>query len=150
MSEQDRRRHNATPPPDDADGPESDLPTEQAVLVVEDDASAQELMRWLLPATYEVDYVDSAAAAQDALEQQSYDLILMDIDLGGRRSGVDVLNSMPEEAATAAKTLAVTAYAMPGDRERLLEAGFHGYLAKPFTRDRFLHAIADVLLGDSV
>jgi len=77
MSEQDRRRHNATPPPDDADGPESDLPTEQAVLVVEDDASAQELMRWLLPATYEVDYVDSAAAAQDALEQQSYDLILM-------------------------------------------------------------------------
>ena len=148
MSKQAPNDQKPEQPSDDPSGDAPDLPTNQTVLVVEDDLSAQKLMRWFLPETYEVKFVASASAAHDALTQHSYDLVLMDIDLGGKRSGIDVLNDMPEEAVTTTKVLAVTAYAMPGDRERLLDAGFDGYLAKPFTRARFLGALAGVLRSD--
>ena len=148
MNEQAPNDHEPTPQAGDTGGAVSNLPTDQAVLVVEDDTSAQELMRWFLPETYDVDFVSSAPAAQEALENEPYDLILMDIDLGGRRSGIDVLNGMEEEAIVATKVLAVTAYAMPGDRERLLDAGFDGYLAKPFTKDQFLRAFARLFVQD--
>lgn len=121
------------------------LPPGLIVLVVENDTPAQELIQWLLPDSYEVQVVVDAVAAGEAIAQQTYDLVLMDIDLGGSKSGIDVLHEMSERAASTTKVLAVTAYAMPGDRDRLLEAGFDGYLAKPFTRDRFMEAVADVL-----
>ena len=90
------------------------LPSNLAVLAVENDASAQQLFRWMLPDTYALDTVRSAAAAQQA---------------------------MPKEVIDTTQVLAVTAYAMPGDRGRFLEAGFDGYLAKPFTQDQFTQAL---------
>lgn len=145
MSKQAPNDHQPTPSSGDPSGEAPDLPSHQTVLVVEDDTSAQELIRWFLPETYDVDFAASASAARDALAQHSYDLVLMDIDLGGQRSGIDVLNDMPAQTESKSRVLAVTAYAMPGDRERLLNAGFDGYLAKPFTHTRFLDALADVL-----
>lgn len=41
--------------------------------------------------------------------------------------------------------LALTAYALPGDRERFLEYGFDGYLSKPFVQEQLLATIEDVL-----
>lgn len=131
--------------PGDDNGEEYDLPVEQAILIVEDDTSAQGLMQWFLPGAYDVDVVATATAAHDVMARRSYDLVLMDIDLGGRESGVDVLDGLPDDARASTTVVAVTAYAMPGDRERLLGAGFDGYLAKPFTRHRFLNALAEVL-----
>lgn len=129
----------------DGNGEECDLPVEQVVLIVEDDPSAQELMQWFLPGAYDVDTVATATAANDIVARRSYDLILMDIDLDGSESGVDVLNGLPDEVKASTTVVAVTAYAMPGDRERLLKAGFDGYLAKPFTRHHFLDTLAKVL-----
>ena len=48
-------------------------------------------------------------------------------------------------AYTYAPILAVTAYALPGDEERFIEAGFDAYLPKPFTRDQLLWALEDVV-----
>ena len=65
------------------------------------------------------------------------DLILMDIQLPDM-DGVTALNRLKAEPATAAiHVVALTALAMPGDRERLLSAGFAGYLSKPIDVKQF-------------
>ena len=69
--------------------------------------------------------------------------MLTDINLGGMRTGEDVLQDlrrMPEYAEV--PVVAVTAYVMPEDRARFLEAGFDAYLGKPFTEEQ----LRDVLL----
>ena len=130
--------------PEDPRGP-SARPSHLTVLVVEDDVTAQRLLEWMLPDAYAVDMVRNASDALDALRQTTYDVVLMDIELNGSSSGVDVLNAMSEDTAATTRIMAVTAYAMPGDREKFLAAGFDAYLAKPFTRDQFMTAFADLL-----
>ena len=75
-------------------------------------------------------------------------MVLLDINLGVIRTGVDVLHELrqvPEYATIPA--VAVTAYALPGDRERFLEAGFDAYLGKPFTEEELRQVLIEVLLA---
>ena len=58
------------------------------------------------------------------------DLVLMDLQLEGRMSGLDIVKVLRERGFTT-PIVAVTAYAMVGDRERCLEAGCDSYLSKP-------------------
>src|SRR6185369_2341742 len=58
------------------------------------------------------------------------DLVLMDLQLSGKLTGLDVVKEL-RSAGHQTPIIAVTAYAMIGDRERCLEAGCTGYLAKP-------------------
>ena len=60
----------------------------------------------------------------------SPDLVLMDLQLEGRVSGLDVVR-MLRERGFKTPIVAVTAYAMVGDRERCIEAGCDSYLSKP-------------------
>ncbi len=54
-----------------------------------------------------------------------------------------VARSLPGNADLFA--IALTAYALPGDRERFLEAGFNQYVSKPFTRSTLLSALKEGL-----
>lgn len=74
-------------------------------------------------------------------EKEVYDLILMDIALP-QMDGVEVtkiIKSMPRYKNV--PVIALTAYAMKGDRERFLEAGFEDYIAKPIEIDEFIKKI---------
>lgn len=64
------------------------------------------------------------------MDQVRPDLILMDIQLAGGLTGLDVVKKLRQEGHTM-PIIAVTAYAMVGDKERCLEAGCDDYLAKP-------------------
>ena len=75
--------------------------------------------------------------AQLELMNQKFDLILMDVELAGEISGLQVVRSLRERGLRT-PIIAMTAYAMAGDRDRCLEAGCDDYLAKPIT-------IADLL-----
>jgi CheY-like chemotaxis protein len=68
--------------------------------------------------------------ALEALKVNPFDLILMDVELAGEMTGLDLVKAL---RAFGLKTpiIAVTAYAMLGDRERCLEAGCNDYLPKP-------------------
>jgi len=66
-------------------------------------------------------------------QETAYDIVLLDINLGGGPSGADVLRRLRAQPAYENVPIAaVTAYALPGDRERLLKMGFDAYLDKPF------------------
>ena len=120
------------------------------VLVAEDNPNTQLLMRELLEPYGEVTLASTAgealAAAEDPPGGRPFELVLLDINLGGRRSGTDVarrLRAMP--AYEDVPIAALTAHALPGDRERFLQMGFDTYLSKPFDVDALLQLTADLL-----
>ncbi|MBN1967121.1 MAG: response regulator [Anaerolineae bacterium] len=73
---------------------------------------------------------DNAEEAFQALVSDLPDLILVDIELGGGESGLQ-LTSRLRQAGVEIPIIAVTAFAMMGDREKSLEAGVTDYIPKP-------------------
>lgn len=107
---------------------------EKKVLLVENHEDTAQLIRQQLN---HIGYkaILIAASGPDALAkayEEAPDLILMDIAMPGM-SGIEVTRKLKADSRTKSiPILAVTGQAMPGDRERCLENGCDGYLAKPF------------------
>jgi len=102
------------------------------ILVVEDNEKSMKLFRDVLNAsgfrTLE------ARSGEEALELALMHipaLVLMDVQLPGIDGPAALARLRADERTAAIPTVALTAQAMHGDRERLLDAGFDGYLAKP-------------------
>lgn len=76
-----------------------------------------------------INYTDGEKALERFADDQP-DLVLMDLQLEGRIGGLDVVKQLRERGFTT-PIVAVTAYAMVGDRERCIEAGCDSYLSKP-------------------
>lgn len=76
-----------------------------------------------------VSYTEGEVALQRFTEDTP-DIVLLDVQLAGALSGLDVVQKLRERGVTL-PIIAVTAYAMIGDKERCLEAGFDGYMSKP-------------------
>ena len=109
------------------------------ILIIEDNPESLELMRYLLAA-----HGHAVVVAQDGTsgvaqaEAESPDLILCDIQLP-ELDGFEVARRLKNNASLTDKPLvAVTALAMVGDRERVLAAGFDGYLTKPISPESFV------------
>jgi len=115
------------------------------VLMVDDNLPMMEMyVDYLRNTGYVVHVADSGLAALNAVVDLCPDVILMDIQMPGM-DGLDVIRRIrgsrnPELAATA--VIALTALAMPGDRERCLDAGADEYLAKPVSLLRVSEVIA--------
>ena len=112
------------------------------VLVVEDNADTRTLVNHLLRKSYDIVCTSDADDALRLAGEERYDVLLVDINLGKGKSGEDVLNAirnLPDYEKT--PIIAVTAYAMPGDRERFFEAGFDDYVSKPFSKQRLMEAL---------
>lgn len=86
-----------------------------------------------------VNYVDGQEAL-DNLAKVQPDLVMLDIQLSGELSGLDVVRKMRADGQTV-PVIAVTAYAMVGDKERCLEAGCNEYLAKPLPIPRLVELL---------
>ena len=105
------------------------------VLVVDDNERARQIAVHALADTYRVAVADGGDQALRAIEAERPAAVLLDIHLGASISGEDVMRQLRESPATAALPMvAVTAYGLPGDRERFLAAGFDAYLPKPYAR----------------
>ncbi|MFQ5571100.1 MAG: PAS domain S-box protein, partial [Rhodothermales bacterium] len=104
------------------------------ILAVEDSPEIQMLLEYMLSDFYDIEATSDEEGALLLAQQKKYDLIFMDINLGGERTGEDVLASLRElPGYEDIPVVAMTAYALLEDRERFLDSGFDGYLSKPFT-----------------
>lgn len=124
------------------------------MLLVEDTEDARALITAVSEERCRVTAVSSMPEAQAAIQAlldtlgQTFDAVLIDINLGGGPSGLDLLAALRTHPAYRTVPMAaVTAYALPGDRERFLAAGFDAYLSKPFTADDLLAVLAQLLPG---
>ena len=102
------------------------------ILIAEDNATNRELFRELLEARgYTVVEACDGREALRMIDQAQPDILLLDIGMPVL-DGFAVVRAIRENPRVAAlPVLAVTAYAMQGDRERILSSGFDGYLSKP-------------------
>ena len=106
--------------------------TGATVLVVEDNDRNLRLVRDVLEhAGYRVVVASTGETGVDLAVEQPPDLVLLDLGLPGI-DGHEALRRLRASPRThRLPVVAVTAYAMPADRLRALEAGFDGYLEKP-------------------
>jgi two-component system, sensor histidine kinase and response regulator len=102
------------------------------VLIAEDNAVNRELLRELLEMRgYTVIEACDGEEALRAIEQTQPDLLLLDIGMPVL-DGFGVIRQLRENPRFASlPVVAITAYAMQGDREKILSSKFDGYLSKP-------------------
>jgi two-component system, cell cycle response regulator DivK len=116
---------------------------EKKILLVEDNEVNRRLAGFLLRSQgYEVCEATTTAAAFEMVEQERPDLIVMDIQLPGM-DGLEITRKLKEQPATAdIPVVAVTSFAMKGDREKALAAGCAGYVTKPIDKNTFIREVA--------
>jgi len=121
--------------------------TKMTVLLVEDDPNAIIYVKKLLN-KFETDIVTNAEDAVRKASEKDYSFILMDINL---RSGMDGVAATKEikkmKKNKDVPIVAMTAYAMVGDKEEFIAAGCTHYISKPFDKEDFLALIGEVLKG---
>ncbi|MEO8611357.1 MAG: response regulator [Chloroflexota bacterium] len=101
------------------------------ILYVEDNpANLFLVQRVARMGNHEVVNYTEGQPALDHFKEDKPDLVLMDIQLSGILNGLDVVKAL-RAAGHRTPIVAVTAYAMSGDREKCIEAGCDGYLSKP-------------------
>lgn len=104
------------------------------ILVAEDNPASRELLREILVAHgYEVAEVSNGQEALEKIADTRPDLVLLDIQMP-ILDGFSVVRRLRQDPRFARlRVVALTAYAMRGDRERALAAGFDAYITKPVT-----------------
>ena len=116
------------------------------VLVAEDNPVNQRLAVALLQKRgHETTVVETGQQALDALARRRFDLVLMDLQMPGM-GGLEAtaaIRATEREHGGHVRIIAMTAHAMPGDRERCLAAGMDDYLTKPIDA-RKLYALIDM------
>lgn len=114
----------------------------KTVLIVEDNELNMKLFHDLLEAHgYDTLQTRSGVEAITLARKHKPDLILMDIQLP-EVSGLDVIKWLKEDDATKAiPVIAVTAFAMKGDEERIREGGCEAYISKPISVSMFLDTV---------
>ena len=112
------------------------------VLIIEDNRSNLELMTYLLNAFgHKVVQAENGGLGLRAATSGDFDIILCDVHLPDI-SGTEIAALIKDAAQQPRPPLiAVTALAMMGDRERLLGAGFDGYITKPIEPRSFVQQI---------
>jgi two-component system cell cycle response regulator len=118
------------------------------ILVIEDNPANLELMSYLLKAFgHEVLTAMDGETGLEIARREGPDLIVCDIQIP-RLNGLEVARRLKSHPSLIKIPLvAVTAFAMVGDRDKVLSAGFDGYIAKPIIPDKFVPQVEAFLPG---
>ena len=121
----------------------------KTVMIVEDNELNMKLFRDLIEAHgYRTVQTRSGLAAVDLAREHHPDLILMDIQLP-EISGLDVTKTLKADPQLyKIPVIAVTAFAMKGDEERIRQGGCEAYISKPISVTKFIETIKS-FLGDA-
>ena len=120
------------------------------ILVIEDNEANRILMRQILAYHgYEVLEAADGAAGLAMAKEHMPDLILLDLQMPvmGGFAVIRELRKTPELSML--KVIAVTSFAMKGDREKALEAGFDEYVTKPIDTRKFVELVKNILPGEN-
>jgi signal transduction histidine kinase/ActR/RegA family two-component response regulator len=146
-------REGAVPPDDERERPDAASLRGLRVLVVDDDEQVRNYVTTVFRSSgADVRYATSARHALDVLHGWPADVVLSDLAMPGA-DGFDLLHWIRNSRQERVRTLpvvALTAFAMPEDRQRVLEGGFQGFVAKPVEPARLRQAIADAVARAAV
>jgi PAS domain S-box-containing protein len=115
------------------------------ILLAEDNASSQKVFLQLLKKLgYKADVVANGIEVLQALERQHYDVVFMDVkmpEMDGLEATRIIRQKWPDNGL---KVVAITAYALKGDREKCLAAGMDDYISKPIQMEELGRALRDI------
>ncbi|HTU68927.1 MAG TPA: response regulator [Candidatus Baltobacteraceae bacterium] len=116
------------------------------ILVIDDNAVNLDLMLYLLRAFgHAAEGRSDGEAGLEAVRGGQFDLVLTDVLMPGI-DGYELARQLKaDERCAAIPLIAVTALAMPGDRERIAGVGFDGYIAKPIEPRTFVAQVEALL-----
>lgn len=119
------------------------------ILIVDDSEKNLKLFKLIIASMgYETITAGNGEEGIKKAKEQSPDLVLMDIQMPVM-DGVSAVNVLSADESTKnIPIIALTSYAMKGDRERFLQHGFTDYISKPIDTDNFMDTIKRVL-GES-
>ena len=123
----------------------------KTILVVEDNKLNMKLVRGLIKiGKYHMLEANDAESGIQLIREQQPDLVLMDIQLPGMDglSATKIIKEDPDLKDI--PIVALTSYAMQGDKEKALAAGCTGYIAKPIDTRKFLETVSQYLKDDSL
>jgi CheY-like chemotaxis protein len=116
------------------------------ILVIEDNRASRELMVYLLRAfAYQVVEAADGESGIETARCKRPDLIVCDVYLPKLDGYGVVKNLKADRELRNIPIIAVTALAVVGDRERILGAGFDGYISKPIEADTFVDSVTAFL-----
>ncbi|MDI6735731.1 MAG: response regulator [bacterium] len=120
--------------------------TKEKILIVDDEPLNMELAKDLLEvAGYIIFEATDADEAIAQARQEKFDLVLMDVQLPGM-DGLSATKIIKEDSMNKdTPIVALTAYAMAGDKEKIEAAGCDGYLTKPINAKEFAKSVAGFL-----
>jgi DNA-binding response OmpR family regulator len=111
------------------------------IIYIEDNINNQRLVqRMLSKRNLEVEIYADPESGYEAVLEKKPQLILLDIHLKARITGVDVLRRIRAEGIDT-PIVVLTAFQMLADRQHALEAGANDFLPKPFTIQQFLTVV---------
>jgi two-component system, cell cycle response regulator DivK len=116
------------------------------ILYVEDDAINALIVRKLLQKDFQITVATDSQTCFDNLDKATFDIILMDINLGEKNDGVQTMQKVKlHPNAKHTKVLAVTAFSLPEDKKKYIESGFDGYVMKPIDEKELVDSIQKAL-----
>ncbi len=120
----------------------------KVILIVEDDPNNLKLLRDLLQVSgYSTIEATDGEKGVELAKARKPDLILMDVQMP-KMDGLEATQILKADTTTRnIPILALTSYAMKGDKEKILQVGCDGYLAKPFDIQELLKKVAEYLSG---
>lgn len=125
---------------------EETFTSRKKILYVEDDDLAKDIVLRVLSKKYNVELANNAKEAMVKVSNNNYDLLLIDINLGREKDGLELMQEikiLPKFKKT--PMIAVTAYASDDDRDEFLSKGFTHYISKPFSINDLKKLVSEVL-----
>jgi two-component system, sensor histidine kinase len=117
-----------------------------SLLYIEDDSSNREIVSMFLKDYFLVDTASESSEALKKINKNSYAIILLDISLCKGLSGLEMAREIKKiKNYKDVPIIAVTAYALREDEDRILKSGFTHYVSKPFTKTSLLEKINKAL-----
>lgn len=119
------------------------------IMIIEDNRPTLFLLKRILRVkNCEISHCSRAEDALKALPTTKPDLILAEIQLAGQLTGLDFIREVRQSGNTI-PIIAMTAYALDGEREKCIEAGCNDYLSKPFSVGEFMGLLGKYLAASN-
>ncbi|MCK9426809.1 MAG: PAS domain S-box protein [Ignavibacteriaceae bacterium] len=116
-------------------------------LYIEDQVDSQILFKVQMKELGEIKFAVSFEEALPLITSQSFDFIVMDINLQGEYNGLDALKMIHQMPGfKSLPIIAVTAYVLPGDKDKFIAAGFNEFISKPIFREKMIEALEKIFL----
>jgi CheY-like chemotaxis protein len=111
-------------------------------LYIEDQIDSQILFKVQMKELKDIKFAVSFEEAIPLFKSYNFDLIVIDMNLSGEYNGLDALKMVHQiSGLESTPVIAVSAYVLPGDKEKFISSGFSDFISKPLFREKMIDSI---------